>query len=62
MKFRGYFPQFKDAGEVIAAFGQARLIKCLDGKYELRGGSNDDRLAAKEWISLFCHEVLVREV
>jgi hypothetical protein len=33
----------------------------LDGKYTLRGGSKDDRIAAKEWISLFCHDVVVRE-
>lgn len=62
MKFRSYFPRFKDEGEVIASFGQARLVKYLDGKYELRGGSKEDRLAAKEWISIFCHDVVVREL
>ncbi len=59
MKLRNYFPSFKDQGEVIASFGQARLVKYLDGKYELRGGSREDRLAAKEWISMFCHNVVV---
>lgn len=62
MKFRSYFPRFKDEGEVSASFGQARLVKYLDGKYELRGGSKRDRLAAKEWISIFCHEVVAREL
>jgi hypothetical protein len=33
----------------------------LHGKYELRGGSKEDRLAAKEWISMFCHDVVVPE-
>jgi hypothetical protein len=31
----------------------------LHGKVELKGGSKEDRLAAHEWISLFCHEALV---
>lgn len=59
MKIRNYFPWFKDEGQVIAGFGQARLIKFLDGKYELRGGSKADRLEAHEWISLFCHDIVV---
>jgi hypothetical protein len=64
MRFRNwnYFPEFEDEGEVIASFGQAKLVKSLDGRYELRGGSKDDRLEAREWISMFCHEVVVREV
>jgi hypothetical protein len=62
MKFREYFPGFQHEGEVIASFGRAQLVKYLDGKYELRGGSKEDRLAAKEWISMFCHNVVVREV
>jgi hypothetical protein len=52
---------FKDEGEIIAFFGEATLVKYLNGKYELRGGSKDDRLAAKEWISMFCHHVVVGE-
>jgi hypothetical protein len=61
MKLSSYFPGFKDRGELIASFGQARLVKYLDGKHELRGGSREDRQAVKEWISMFCHEVVVRE-
>lgn len=61
MKLLRHFPAFKDEGEVIASFGQAHLVKYLDGKYELRGDSKEDRLAAKEWISLFCHDVVVTE-
>lgn len=61
MKYKTFFPWFKDEGEVIASFGQAKLVKFLDGKYTLRGGSKDDRTAAKEWISLFWHDVVVRE-
>ena len=61
MKHKTFFPWFKDEGEVIASFGQAQLLKFLDGKYTLRGGSKDDRIAAREWISLFWHEVVARE-
>jgi hypothetical protein len=43
---------------VIASFGQARIVKTIDGRMELRSGSMGDRVAAKEWISLFCHEAL----
>jgi len=61
MKVWGHFPNFKDEGEVIASFGLAQLVKYQDGRYELRGGSKEDRLAAKEWISMFCHDVVVTE-
>ena len=62
MKYKTFFPWFKDEGEVIASFGQAQLVKYLDGKCELRRGSKEDRLAAREWISLFWHGAVVREV
>jgi hypothetical protein len=61
MEIRSFVPEFKDEGTVIASFGEAKVIKFLDGKYELRGGSREDRIGAHEWISLFCHEVVVRE-
>jgi len=54
-----FFPPFKDEGEVVAVWGQAELIRYLDGKLELRGGSKEDRLAAREWLSLFWHEAVV---
>lgn len=49
----------EDQGELIATFGDARLVKCLDGKIKLLGGSPDDRTAAREWCSLFLHEALI---
>jgi hypothetical protein len=57
-----FFREFKDEGEVVAWFGDAKLIRFLDGKMELRGGSNDDRTAAREWLSMFWHEAVVREL
>jgi hypothetical protein len=44
-----FFPPYKDEGEVVAAWGQAQLIRYLDGRTELRGGSKEDRQAAQEW-------------
>ena len=44
---------------MVAAWSQAQLIRYLDGKTELRGGSKEDRLAAQEWISLFWHKAVV---
>jgi hypothetical protein len=60
MRFKNFFPEFKREGEVIAIFGQARLVKTVDFKYELRGGSDEDRAEAREWISMFMHDVVIR--
>ena len=56
-----FFPDFKDEGEVVAGFGDAKLIRFLDGNTELRGGSDEDRTAAREWMSMFWHEAVVHE-
>jgi len=45
--------------ETIARFGDARLVKKFDGKIQLLAGSRDDRADAREWWSLFMHEVLI---
>ncbi len=44
--------------EVLAGFGEARLVRTLDGKYEMRGGSEGGRKAAAEWIWLFCPDLI----
>jgi len=59
MKLRNPIHLFSDEGEVLAQFGQAALIRKTDGKWQLRGGSRADRLTAREWISLFKHDVVV---
>jgi hypothetical protein len=61
MKLR-FFPPFRDEGEVMASWGEARLIKYLHGKLVLKGGSKEDRIAVREWISMFLNEGVVREV
>lgn len=60
MKLRHLFPELERRdGEIVAAFGAARLVKRLDCRFELRGGSERDRAEAREWISLFLHEAVV---
>lgn len=46
--------------QVIATFGQARLIKLPDRTYELVGGSPSDRAAAGKWIAQFMKNDRVR--
>ena len=48
----------RDEGDLIAWFGNARLVKRLNGKFELLGGTDADRAEAKEWCSLFPHEAV----
>ena len=55
------FPLFRDECEVVASRGDAQLIKYLDGKTELRGGSKQDRAEAREWMSMFWHEAVFSE-
>ena len=59
MKIGHLFSEPADSGELIAVFGDAKLVKTFDSKYELRGGSKEDRTAAQEWISLFMHELVL---
>ena len=56
-----FFPPYKDEGEVTASWGEAQLIKCPDGKLELKGGSKEDRIEAREWILMFLSDAVVRE-
>lgn len=62
MRTKNLFPGFKDESEVITSWGEAKLIKRLDGKIELKGGSKEERFEAREWISLFWHEAVVGDV
>ena len=59
MKIKTIYGQIiKPRQKLIAAFGQARLVRCRDGKYELIGGLPEDLAQAREWISLFLHEAV----
>jgi hypothetical protein len=37
------------------------LIKCLDGRLVLKGGAKEDRIEAREWISMFLNGAVVGE-
>jgi hypothetical protein len=50
----------KKSERLITTFGHARLVWREDGSTELRGGRVQDQTTAKEWISLFMHEAIVR--
>lgn len=51
----------ENCGTVIACFGGAALIERPEGSHILAGGSREDRSEAKEWISLFMHEIVIRD-
>jgi len=42
-----------DNPQVLALFGQATLLRSLDGRVELRGGSEQDREHARQWMERF---------
>ena len=39
--------------EVMAIFGEARLVRQLGGRIELLGGTPEDRDQAREWAATF---------
>ncbi len=45
-------------GETFATFGEARLARHLDGRYEISGGTSADHAEAREWCALFMPELL----
>jgi hypothetical protein len=51
----------ENCGTVIARFGGAALIEHPEGSHILTGGSRDERGDAMDWISLFMHEVVLRD-
>ena len=44
---------------LIATFGTAKLVQCMNGRFELRGGNQNDLIEAREWVSMFMPEVTV---
>ena len=59
MKNRHPSTKTKTQARVLTSFGRASLVRVAGTNYELRGGSDDERTAAKEWISLFLHEAVL---
>ena len=50
----------KNSWTVVTTFGSAELLTNQNGQVELRGGTKVDQISAKEWISLFMHEAVLR--
>ena len=45
--------QFRPTEELIASFGGASIMRSLDGEYHIRGGTEQERAKALEWMNLF---------
>jgi hypothetical protein len=58
---REFYPPFRDEGEVVAMWGDAQLIRYLNGRAILRGGSEQERAEAKKWISMFWEDAVVSD-
>ncbi len=61
MKIQNWLSRIRDRSKVVTQFGSAKLVKRVNGEHELVGGTHADRLAAHEWVSIFLHEVVIRE-
>ena len=48
MRITNFIRNLVGQGEVVASWGEAKLVKHLDGKLELRGGSKEDRGEARD--------------
>jgi len=59
MKFNSLAWWRQSEDKILTTFGKARLIRKPTGRIELIGGSAEDRIVAKEWVSLFLHEAIV---
>jgi len=57
MKLKNLIP-LRYRTKLIRQFGQAKLVKFPNGQHELLGGSDAERTAAFEWVSLFAHEIV----
>ena len=57
MKLKNIIPQ-RYRSQIVRLFGEAKLICRSNGQHELIGGTADDHAAAREWCSLFAHEVV----
>jgi len=49
---------FNQSEEVLAIFGEARLVR-VNGRLYLRGGSMAERMEALEWLSIFEPQTVV---
>jgi hypothetical protein len=58
MKIKTIGKRLVNTAKVINRFGNAWLIRRVNSRHELIGGTDGDFTAAKEWASLFAHDVV----
>ena len=46
---------------LIANFGGAKLVRTIQGRFELRGGTRSDLIEAREWAAMFMPEVTMQK-
>jgi hypothetical protein len=61
MKLKQFITAITLRNETVARFGTARLVREPRGRFQLVGGTTEDRSAAREWASLFLHEAVLTE-
>ena len=59
MKLKQLIESIMVQTKTVARFGTARLIQMPSGRFLLVGGTTEERLAAREWASLFLHEAVL---
>jgi len=55
MRFCGTDPFLAERAreELVASFGGAQIVKHLDGKLEIRGGTEHEKTQAHDWMRQF---------
>lgn len=48
-----------DREELVAQFGQGRLVRISRLRLELRGGTREDEIEARSWVALFMPEAVL---
>ncbi len=48
------------SADTITTFGIAALVRCPDGQVQLCGGGRREQIEAREWISLFLPEAVLK--
>ena len=46
---------------LVATFGGAKLVRTIQGRFELRGGTRNDLIEAREWAAMFMPEVTMQK-
>ena len=45
--------------ELVATFGEAQLVRDTSGRFELKGGSEEDRQQARLWARMFLRRPMI---